>query len=80
MFRRLFWLVAGAAFGFGISFWLMRAVRQTAARYTPAGLGENLAQAIRQLGTDLREAAAEGRAAMAETEERMRAEIAGPRR
>ena len=80
MFKRLFWLVVGAAFGFGVSFWLMRAVRETAARYTPAGVGDNLAHAIGQLGTDLREAVSEGREAMAETEERIRSEVAGPRR
>lgn len=80
MFRRLFWLVTGAAFGFGISFWLMRAVRDAASRYTPAGAAETLAAALSQLGTDLREAVAEGRAGMAETEERIRAEVAGPRR
>jgi hypothetical protein len=80
VFRRLFWLVVGAAFGFGISFWLMRTLRQTAARYTPAGIGGGVADALRQLGTDLGEAVAEGRAAMAETEERIRAEVASPRR
>ncbi len=80
MFRRLFWLVVGAAFGFGVSFWLMRAVREAAAKYTPAGVTDTLGGAIRQLGTDLREAVAEGRAAMAETEERIRAEVEGPRR
>ncbi len=32
MFKRLFWLMVGAGFGFGVSFWLMRFVRETAAR------------------------------------------------
>lgn len=80
MFRRLFWLVVGAAFGFGISFWLMRAVREAASRYTPSGVADTLAGAVRQLGADLREAVAEGREAMAETEDRIRSEVAGPRR
>jgi gas vesicle protein len=80
VFRRLFWLVMGAAFGFGVAFWLMRAVRETAAKYTPAGMSDTLAGAVRQLGTDLREAVAEGREAMQETEERIRSEVAGPRR
>jgi hypothetical protein len=80
MFRRLFWLVMGAAFGFGVAFWLMRAVRETAARYTPSGVADSLTATLRQLGTDLREAVAEGRAAMAETEARLRSEVEGPRR
>lgn len=75
MFKRLFWLVMGAAFGFGMAFWLMRAVRETAARYGPSGVGENVAGALRQLGTDLREAAAEGRTGMREAEDRIRAEL-----
>ena len=29
MFKRLFWLMVGAGFGFGVSFWLTRFVRQT---------------------------------------------------
>lgn len=80
MFKRLFWLVVGAAFGFGLSFWLMRVVRETVARYGPAGMSDTVAGAIRQLGTDLREAFAEGRAAMRETEDRIRSEVERPRR
>jgi hypothetical protein len=80
MFKRLFWLVVGAAFGFGVSFWLMRALRDAATRYSPSGMTDTLAGALRQLGTDLREAMAEGRAAMRETEDRIRSEIADPRR
>ena len=80
MFKRLFWLVVGAAFGFGMSFWLMRAVRDATSRYTPAGMTDTVTGALRQLGTDLREAVAEGRAAMHETEDRIRSEIDSPRR
>jgi hypothetical protein len=29
VFRRLFWLVVGAGFGFGVSFWLMRFIKET---------------------------------------------------
>ena len=54
MFRRLFWLIIGAGFGFGMSFWLMRFVRDTVQRYTPERVSADLAGAIRQLGTDLR--------------------------
>lgn len=80
MFKRLFWLIMGAAFGFGVSFWLMRAVRDAANKYTPSGAAETVSAALRQLGSDLREAASEGRAAMQETEERLRTELVGPSR
>ena len=77
MFRRLFWLVVGAGFGFGISFWLMRFVRETAARYAPERVSENLAGAIKGFGADLRAAVAEGRDAMREFEAELRADVEG---
>lgn len=75
VFKRLFWLVMGASFGFGVAFWLMRTVRDAATKYGPAGMTDTISGAIRQLGIDLREAAAEGRAGMRETEERIRGEL-----
>jgi hypothetical protein len=72
MFRRLFWLVIGAGFGFGMSFWLMRFVRETVERYSPERVSGNMADAIRTFGSDLRAAAAEGRLAMREREEELR--------
>ena len=75
MFRRLFWLVIGAGFGFGMSFWVMRFVRETAARYTPERMSADLADAIKSLGGDLRAAVADGREAMREREAELRAEI-----
>jgi hypothetical protein len=80
MFRRLFWLVIGAGFGFGVSFWLMRFVRQTAARYTPERVSADLADALRSFGGDLRAAVAEGRDAMREREAELRAEAGSARR
>lgn len=79
MFKRLLWLVIGASFGFGVSFWLMRFVRSTVQRYTPEQVSSDLAGALRSFGTDLREAAAEARAGMRETEARIRAEVEGGR-
>ena len=73
MFKRLFWLVVGAGFGFGISFWLMRWVRETAARYAPDRVSSELAGAVHGLGQDLRDAVAEGRSAMREREVDLRA-------
>ncbi len=75
MFRRLFWLVVGAGFGFGISFWLMRFVRSTVERYSPERVSGDLSDAIRSFGKDLREAVAEGREAMRERETELRAQL-----
>ena len=80
MFKRLFWLVVGAGFGFGVSFWLLRFVRQTVERYTPERMSSDLAGALRAFGADLRAAVAEGREAMREREEEIRAELNGDRR
>lgn len=75
MFKRLFWLLAGAGFGFGVSFWLTRFVKETVGRYSPERVSADLAGAIRDFGRDLREAVAEGRDAMRERESELRAEI-----
>jgi hypothetical protein len=75
MFRRLFWLLMGAGFGFGASFWVMRFVRETAARYAPERISADLTGAIKGFGTDIRAAVAEGRAAMQEREAELRAEV-----
>ena len=80
MFKRLFWLVVGAGFGFGMSFWLMRFVRETVARYTPERVSGDLADALRSFGADLRAAVAEGREAMREREAELRADLEPRRR
>ena len=72
MFKRLFWLSVGLGMGLGVSFWLTRVVRQTAARYSPERLGEDLAGAVRGLSTDLRAAVREGREAMRDRESELR--------
>ena len=80
MFKRTFWALLGAGFGFGLSFWLMRFLRETMQRYTPERVATDLAGALRELGKDLRVAVAEGREAMAEREDEIRAELARPPR
>lgn len=75
MFRRLFWLLIGVGFGFGTSFWVMRFVKETAARYSPERVSADLAGAIKGLGTDLRLAVADGREAMRVREAELRAEV-----
>jgi hypothetical protein len=55
MFKRLFWLTMGAGFGFGVSFWLMRWVRETtekvAERYAPERLAREVRGAARRVIT-----------------------------
>jgi hypothetical protein len=80
MFKRLFWLMIGVGFGFGVSFWMMRFVRDTMQRYTPERVSSDLAGAMKGLGTDLRAAVADGREAMREREAEIRAELASTRR
>jgi hypothetical protein len=78
MFKRLFWLMMGAGFGFGVSFFLMRWVRQTAARYSPDKVSADMADAVRAVGRELRDAVVEGREAMREREEQIRQELSRP--
>ncbi|MEY2461553.1 MAG: hypothetical protein QOG30_3383 [Acidimicrobiaceae bacterium] len=80
MFKRLFWLMIGVGFGFGVSFWMMRFVRDTMQRYTPERVSSDLAGAMKGLGTDLRAAVADGREAMREREAEIRAELSSNRR
>jgi hypothetical protein len=75
MFKRIFWLIVGAGFGFGVSFWLTRFVKSTVERYTPERVSADLAGAIRDFGKDLRAAVEEGREAMREREAEIRAEL-----
>lgn len=80
MFKRLFWLAVGTGLGFGLSFWVARFFRSTVERYTPERVSADLASALRQLGRDITEAVAEGRAAMREREAELRQSVAtGPR-
>ena len=65
MFKRLFWLVTGASFGFGSSFWLMRAFRRMVDRYRPTAV-------VSRLEGDVRAAVEEGRTAMREREAELR--------
>lgn len=72
MFKRLLWLTIGVGFGFGLSFWVLRFVRQTAARYTPERVSQDLAATIKEVGATLKDALADGAAAMREREAELR--------
>ena len=78
MFKRLFWLSVGLSIGLGTSFWLMRAVRRAVERYTPEQVTRDLAEGARAVLGELKEALAEGRDAMREREQQLRAELARP--
>ncbi|HEX2383444.1 MAG TPA: hypothetical protein VHI95_12455 [Acidimicrobiales bacterium] len=80
MFKRLFWLAIGIGFGFGLAFWFTRYLREAIARYSPERMSNDLASAIRSLGQDLRAAVVEGRDAMREREDEIRAELASTHR
>ena len=75
MFKRIFWLAIGLGLGFGMSFWFMRFIRETVDRYRPERVSQDLAGAISKLGDDLRAAVREGRMAMVEREEELRADV-----
>lgn len=72
MLKRLRWLTAGAAFGFGGSLWLQRKVKTAADRFRPVGLAGAAAGRAK-------DALDEGRAAMREREAELRG-TAGKRR
>jgi hypothetical protein len=73
--KRIFWLAIGLGLGFGLSFWFMRFIKETVDRYRPERVSQDLAGAISKLGDDVRAAVREGRMAMAEREEELRADV-----
>jgi len=75
VFKRLFWLSAGLAIGFGTSLRLMRAMRRTVERLTPQRLTQDAVAGARSFGTELRAALEDGRAAMREREAELRADV-----
>lgn len=79
MFTRLYWLVLGTIVGAAGTLWGMLRLRQAAARFTPTGVQAEVGDAVRRLGTDLRAAAAEGRAGMRDAEVRLRDQLRAER-
>ena len=72
MLKRLFWLTVGIGFGFGMSFWVSRFVRDKVTRWSPENVSAELARAMRDLGDALKVAVSEGREAMREREAELR--------
>lgn len=61
MFKRLFWLAVGAGFGFGVSLWARKEVRELASRFTPERVAAAFSEAAREVVGELRSALGEGR-------------------
>ncbi len=75
MFKRLLWLSIGASLGFGTSWWVTRTVKQKIERYMPARLTAGLADKARSVGGDVRASVADGRQAMRDREDALRAQV-----
>ena len=75
MFKRLFWLSVGLTVGAGASWWVTRAVKQKIEQYVPARVRKRAARRARALGDGVRAAIADGRRAMQEQEEVLRARL-----
>ena len=58
-----------------MAYWLQKALRQTAQRYSPERVGGDLADSARRIGADVRKAIDEGREAMRKREAELRAEL-----
>lgn len=72
MTKRLVWLLIGFAVGVTLVLRTQRSLRARGTRLKPERIASDLAQAIRDLGTDLRKAMEEGRTAMAGREAELR--------
>jgi hypothetical protein len=75
--RRLFWMLVGLVLGMGASVWLLRVLRIRVLESTPGGVAVQVGGSLRRLGTDLRDAVDEGRAAMHERESELRLRLDG---
>lgn len=79
--KRAFWATVGYAAGLATSLYVERRVRRAVRRVTPVEVreaigarGEEVVERARRVGTTIRVAASEGRAAMRDTERELRAE------
>ena len=75
MIKRLVWLLIGFAVGVTIVLRTQRSLRERGTRLKPERIPSDLAQALRDLGTDLRKAMEEGRTAMAGREAELREQL-----
>lgn len=78
MLKRLFWMLVGIGFGFGMSFWVTRMIREKVARWSPENVSAELSKALRDFGKDLRAAVSEGAEAMRDREAELREQVESP--
>lgn len=74
--RRLFWLAMGLGAGVGGAVLLSRWMRRQQERLSPANLGAQIADGVRDLGRLLRETLDEARAEAARVEDEIRSSLA----
>jgi len=74
--RRAFWTLFGIGLGAAVGIGVMRWTRRTADRLTPGSIGQRAVDLARDWRERLGDALEEGRAAMAEREAELRAQLA----
>lgn len=80
MFKRAFWLTVGTGLGFGGSVWAQRRLRRKIEQYYPEQVAKQVSTSVRTFGADVAAAAKEGKAAMREREEALKARLQPPAR
>jgi hypothetical protein len=76
--KRVFWTLLGLGMGAAIGIGVVRWASRTAERLTPQSMGQRFVAAARDWRERLAEALEEGRAAMAEREAELRAQLVEP--
>jgi hypothetical protein len=76
--KRAFWTVFGIGLGAAVGIGVMRWTRRTAERLTPGSVSERALDFARDWRERLGDALQEGRAAMAEREAELRAQLVEP--
>lgn len=75
LIRRLVWFATGVAAGLGGAMWIRRRLLRALERYVPERVAAEVSTSVRRIGTDVRDAVGEGRAAMRDREASLRSEL-----
>jgi hypothetical protein len=75
LIRRLVWFATGVTAGFGGAMWIRRRLLRALERYVPEHVAAEVSTSVRRIGTEVRDAVGEGRAAMRDREARLRSEL-----
>jgi hypothetical protein len=76
--RRVFWTLVGIGFGASVGVAVMRWTRRAAERLTPGSMSQRALDFAQEWRERLADAVREGRAAMAEREAELRAQLVEP--